>query len=83
MAEYRIHLRSEPSGVPEIIRLRRALKVLLRSFGLRAIDVRTIPDEPIPAKIPAAKVPALGMSTPQPSTIAQRASGGPETEINQ
>lgn len=35
-----IELQSEPSDVPVAIRLRRALKVLLRSFGLRCTSVQ-------------------------------------------
>jgi hypothetical protein len=40
---YIITLEPKPSNVPPIIRLRRALKVLGRSFDLRAVDVKEIP----------------------------------------
>jgi hypothetical protein len=36
---YNITLQSEPSDVPEIIRLRKALKTLLRSYSLRCVSV--------------------------------------------
>jgi hypothetical protein len=39
--DFIVTLRPEPSEVPADVRLRRALKVLLRSYNLRAVDVRT------------------------------------------
>jgi hypothetical protein len=36
---YIITLHAEPDQVPEIIRVRRALKCLLRSFGLRCTRI--------------------------------------------
>jgi hypothetical protein len=39
---YIVTMKPEGAGPPGIIRLRRALKCLLRSFGLRAIDVREV-----------------------------------------
>jgi hypothetical protein len=44
-SEYVIRLRPEPSDVPPIIRLRRALKCLLRSFSLRAVKVEELKNE--------------------------------------
>jgi hypothetical protein len=39
---YRLTLRPLPSAYPPVIRLRRALKWLLRSFGLECVDVREV-----------------------------------------
>ena len=41
--EYTLVLRPLKSDVPPIIRLRRALKALLRSYGLRCVDHRMTP----------------------------------------
>ncbi len=38
-AEFLVRLRALPDRVPGPVRLRRALKCLLRSFGLRAVRV--------------------------------------------
>jgi hypothetical protein len=44
MTHYALTLADEGRhGLPPELRLRRALKVLLRSFGLRAVDVRVMP----------------------------------------
>jgi len=37
---FNLTLQAEPSGVPAIVRLRRALKVLKRAFGLRCVHIR-------------------------------------------
>jgi hypothetical protein len=43
LTEYRVTLRPETRpGVPEIIRVRRALKTLLRCYSLRCIDIKEI-----------------------------------------
>jgi hypothetical protein len=42
---YRITLETTWSSAPPIIQLRRALKVLLRSFGLRCLEVAEVPAE--------------------------------------
>src|SRR6185312_10705777 len=43
MADWLIHLRPSPTcKVPDAIALRKLLKVLLRTFGLVAIDVREV-----------------------------------------
>ncbi|MGD0540529.1 MAG: hypothetical protein ABSB33_03320 [Tepidisphaeraceae bacterium] len=45
-SEFRLTLRAlpvAPGGPPAIIRLRGALKVLLRRFSLRCVDVRELP----------------------------------------
>jgi hypothetical protein len=42
MAGYVITVRSEGGGPPVEVRLRRALKALLRGFGLRCIEVRPV-----------------------------------------
>ena len=43
--EFVIVVRSAPSPVPVYCRLRRALKMLLRAYGFRAVDVReAVPD---------------------------------------
>lgn len=39
MPEYVLHLRALPSDIPPVIRLRRALKTLLRSHRLRCVSV--------------------------------------------
>jgi hypothetical protein len=39
---YRLELEAKPAGVPAAVRLRRALKVLLRAFGLRCVWVREV-----------------------------------------
>ena len=46
MADYVLVLRPLASDVPAAIRLRRALKCLLRVYGLRAVSVRQVGDEP-------------------------------------
>ncbi|MGH7178600.1 MAG: hypothetical protein ACREJC_14580 [Tepidisphaeraceae bacterium] len=48
MTDFIIHLRAEPSGVPVIVRLRGALKVLLRSFRLRVVSVAEVPHDAQP-----------------------------------
>jgi hypothetical protein len=43
---YRLELEAKPAGVPPDVRLRRALKVLLRAFGLKCLSAREVkPDE--------------------------------------
>lgn len=54
---YRLLLRPEPGLVPEHVRLRRCLKALLRSFGLRCIDFDV---EPGPAAVRQGRSPADG-----------------------
>ena len=39
-------LRSVPSEVPTYVRLRRALKMLLRAYGFQELDIREIPPPP-------------------------------------
>jgi hypothetical protein len=46
-----IRLRPGRSSVPVDVRLRRALKVLLRSFGLRATSVQELPVVDTPAAV--------------------------------
>jgi hypothetical protein len=41
-SRYRLELEAKPSGVPADVRLRRALKVLLRAFGLRCVWAREV-----------------------------------------
>jgi hypothetical protein len=41
-SRYRLELEAKPAGVPADVRLRRALKVLLRAFGLRCVWVREV-----------------------------------------
>jgi hypothetical protein len=50
--DWRLTVRGEGSGPPTAIRLSRALKWLLRSFGLRAVRVEEIAADP--DKLPAA-----------------------------
>ena len=45
MADYVLVLRPLASDVPAAVRLRRALKILLRVFRLRVVDVRELPNE--------------------------------------
>lgn len=40
--EFLLRLRALPRPVSGIIRLRKALKILLRSFGLRCVDYRRV-----------------------------------------
>jgi hypothetical protein len=40
---YELVLRAEPWSVPAIIRLRRLLKLALRSFGLRCVELKELP----------------------------------------
>ncbi len=40
---YRITLRFAAAGVPEVIRLRRFLKLAWRAYGLRAVKVEEVP----------------------------------------
>ena len=42
---FRLTLTPTPGEVPAVNRLRSALKVLLRSFGLRALEVVELPPE--------------------------------------
>jgi hypothetical protein len=45
--KFALVLQAEAWSTPAVIRLRRALKLLLRSFGLRCLDVREVkPDAP-------------------------------------
>ncbi len=46
--DYLIRLRTEPSGVPTVVRLRRALKVLKRTFGLRCVHIEHTAQESPP-----------------------------------
>jgi len=39
MADWTIHLRAKPTDVPVEVRIRQLLKIALRRFGLRAIEV--------------------------------------------
>lgn len=43
---FTIQLRSEGPGPPAIVRLRRALKAMLRMFGLRCVGVREEDEQP-------------------------------------
>jgi hypothetical protein len=43
--DVRITLRPLPSGVPAHVRIRRALKCLLRAFGLRNVRLEWLPRE--------------------------------------
>jgi hypothetical protein len=43
ITRYRLVIRSEPSSVPEVVRLRRLLKVLLRCLCFRCEEVTEIP----------------------------------------
>jgi hypothetical protein len=43
---YSIVFAASPDAVPEINRLRRLLKALLRGYGFRAINVEELPVEP-------------------------------------
>lgn len=43
---YRVELTAEQSPIDPAIRLRQALKLLLRAFGLRCISITDITDEP-------------------------------------
>lgn len=48
---FTVQLRAEPGHTaPAIVRLRRALKTLLRSFGLRALQVQEAP-APSPSRM--------------------------------
>ena len=40
--EYRLKLRAMPDDVPAVIRLRGLLKVALRSFGMRCVEVKEV-----------------------------------------
>ena len=53
--EYRVTLRTVPRAGPAELRLRRALKVLLRAFGLKCVSVEEVPppSDPAPAAPPA------------------------------
>lgn len=42
--KFQLVLTPTPGGVEPILRLRRALKALLRSYGLRCVSVQTLPD---------------------------------------
>jgi hypothetical protein len=44
--EYVVRLKALPDAVPAAVRLKRALKCLLRSFGLRAVRVEELPASP-------------------------------------
>ncbi len=55
--QYQLTLEAAPSDeAPPVIRLRSALKVLLRAFGLRCREVRDVTPRPppLPATTPAA-----------------------------
>lgn len=41
-SKYILTLRPMPSAVPDAIRLRRVLKLLLRTYGFRCVDVREV-----------------------------------------
>jgi hypothetical protein len=59
----RVTLRPLPGAVPAAVRLRRALKCLLRAFALRCTALEVVPagpDLPVP---PAEAGPAAGRST--------------------
>lgn len=45
---FRIELQSLPSSIPVAIRLRMALKTLLRAYRFRAVKVEPLPDGPEP-----------------------------------
>lgn len=50
---FAIMIEAKPDTVPATTRLRRALKVLLRAFGLRCVEIREVPangDEQTTAK---------------------------------
>lgn len=47
---YRIVLEAELQAVPEIVRLRQLLKLGLRSFGFRCVDVQELPEPPAASK---------------------------------
>jgi hypothetical protein len=57
-AEFLVRLRALPDRVPGPVRLRRALKCLLRSFGLRAVRVEPLPAEPGASQAAADAAPA-------------------------
>jgi hypothetical protein len=42
---YRLTLRPEPGDVPEMARLRRLLKALLRGYGLRCLSIEEVKPE--------------------------------------
>ena len=44
--KYRLTLQAIPDDVPAINRLRRALKTLLRAFGLRCLLGEQLPEKP-------------------------------------
>ncbi len=47
---FELILEPVPSDLPVTTRLRGALKMLLRSFGLRNVSIRELPAEPVPVK---------------------------------
>ena len=54
--KFALTLQSVPGDVPAIIRLRKFLKMALRSYGLRCTEIREIPEpepEPEPDRGPA------------------------------
>jgi hypothetical protein len=42
---YRVELRALPNGYAPVIRLRHALKALLRAYGFQAVKVEELPPE--------------------------------------
>ena len=48
MTRWILHLRPLPSDVPDAVRIRGLLKVALRRFKLRALDVAQLPEPPRP-----------------------------------
>jgi hypothetical protein len=62
--EYEVRLRAEPPRgwlAPPVVRLRIALKVLLRAFGFRAVEVREVtPDGQATPARPAGQGAATG-----------------------
>jgi hypothetical protein len=72
--DYLLRLRPLPDSVPAIHRLRRALKLLLRGFGLRCVHHQELRQDQRLA-IPAARHDAI--STADGSDVALEDIGGP------
>jgi hypothetical protein len=45
---FKIIVRALPSPVPGVVRLRHALKIRLRTYGLRCLSVEELPAQPPP-----------------------------------
>jgi hypothetical protein len=68
-----------PNRVPAANRVRSALKVLLRSFGLRCTAILDLPPDPAgtPTLAPAGSGTVKPAGEPSPATRAPCATGGP------